>query len=83
MAVLNPTFSFFNCPKPRLIEPIHRDGVDCAVLGRNLTRPARPPTATYYGPNNDPCNATPWPTILRMLADDIPPPGSLSELQWE
>jgi hypothetical protein len=83
MAVLNPTLSFFNCPKPRLIERMHRDGVDPAVLGRNLKRPLRPSNRSYYLPNNDPYGATPWPTITRMLADDIPPYGSPVELQWE
>jgi hypothetical protein len=83
MAVLNPTFSFFNCPKPRLIEPIHRDGVDPAVLGRNLKRPSRPATVGDYLSDADSGNCTTWPTITRMLADDLLPYGSPIELQWE
>jgi hypothetical protein len=83
MAVLNPTFSFFNCPKPRLIEPIHRDGVDPAVLGRNLKRPSRPATGGYCLGDVNAGNCTPWPTITRMTADDLPAYGSPIELQWE
>jgi hypothetical protein len=83
MAVLNPIFSFFNCPKPTLIEPIYRDGVDAAALGRNLKRPSRPATGGYYLSDADAGNCTPRPTIARMLADDLPPYGAPIELQWE
>jgi hypothetical protein len=77
MSILNPTFSFFNCPRPKLIEPIHRDGVDPAVIGRRLRRPVRPAPSHYMDGAN--C----WPAITCMLAEDLPPYGSPIELRWE
>jgi len=82
-AVLNPTFSFFYCPKPRLIEPAHRDGVDPADIGRTLKRPSRPATGGYCIGDTDSDDSTPWPNITRMLADDLPPCGDPIEPKWE
>jgi len=81
-AVLNPTFVFLNCPKPRLIEPIQGDGVDPVDID-TLERPSRPATDGPCIGDTDSKDSAPWPNIAKMSADNLPPYGDPIELKWE